>query len=210
MANNLFQIKRTSVSGRAPTTANLKTGELALNMADEVMYSSDGSKIFEIGSHNTDIDVSNTATIKAISANGSLGVPGQVLVTDGDSIYWGDITPQFRFINTVFIADGKTATYTIPGGYTPGSMNVYEDGIKVSIDELDDSDGSTITFKNTPKAGVEIEWCGMKIGIQILTQPEPVVTIKKPRAPRATAKKPPTKTKTINKPKTTKKENKNG
>jgi hypothetical protein len=185
-----------------PDTDNLKTGELALNMADEVMYSSDGNKIFEIGSRNTDINVSNTATIKAISANGSLGTPGQVLVTDGNAIYWGDVTPQFRFINQLFIADGKTARYTVPGGYTPGSMNVYEDGIKVSIDELDDSDGSTILFKAIPKAGVEVEYCGMKIGIQVLvTQPEPVVKLKKPRVPRATAKKPPTKTKTINKKK---------
>ena len=51
MANNLIQVKRTSVSGRAPNTTNLSNtsyilpGELALNMADGVLYSSNGSDL---------------------------------------------------------------------------------------------------------------------------------------------------------------------
>ncbi len=203
-----IQLKRTSVSGRVPDTTNLKTGELALNMADRIMYSNDGDEIYEIGSKNTDITVANSATLHAIVANGNVGTAGQVLVSDGQKVYWGDVTPQFRFINQLFIADGKTARYNVPGGYTPGSMNVYEDGIKVSIDELDDSDGSTIFFKSIPKAGVEVEYCGMKIGIAVtLVKPvEPPA----PKKTRANAKKPTSKPKTINKPKTTKKDNKNG
>jgi len=193
MANS-FQLKRTSVPGRVPDITNLKTGELALNMADRIMYSNDGDEIYEIGSKITNIDVANNATLNVIVANGSVGAAGQVLVSDGQKVYWGDVTPQFKFINTLIIADGKTARYTIPGGYTPGSMNVYEDGIKVSIDELDDSDGSTIFFKTIPRAGVEIEYCGMKIGIAV-TLDRPAEPIKKKR--------------TTTKPKTLNNKNKN-
>ncbi len=43
MANNLIQIKRTSVSGRAANTTTLSNpGELALNMTDGILYSGNG------------------------------------------------------------------------------------------------------------------------------------------------------------------------
>jgi len=90
MANNLIQIKRTSVSGRAANSTTLTNpGELALNMADGIMYSTNGSVIFEIGANNTNVKVTGNATINAIVANGSLGTAGQVLHSNGSSIYWG-------------------------------------------------------------------------------------------------------------------------
>jgi len=53
-ANNLIQIKRTSISGRAANTTTLPNpGELALNMTDGILYSGNGSVVFEIGANNT-------------------------------------------------------------------------------------------------------------------------------------------------------------
>ena len=73
MANNVIQIKRTSVSGRAANSTTLvNPGELALNMADGIMYSTNGATIFEIGANNTNVQVSNTLTVKTISANGTI------------------------------------------------------------------------------------------------------------------------------------------
>ena len=57
MANTVLQIRRTSISGRTPnttTSANtqfINQGELALNMADFKMFSSNGSAFFEIGAN---------------------------------------------------------------------------------------------------------------------------------------------------------------
>ena len=63
-SNNLIQIKRTSVSGRAPTTTTLPNpGELALNMADGILYSGNGSVVFEIGANNTNVNVSNKLNV---------------------------------------------------------------------------------------------------------------------------------------------------
>ena len=92
MANNLIQFKRTSVSGRAANTTTLtNAGELALNMADGIMYSTNGSVVFEIGANNTNARVSNTLTVKAISANGSAGSAEQVLTSNGNGTYWSSV-----------------------------------------------------------------------------------------------------------------------
>lgn len=55
MSNNKLQIKRTSVSGRLPNTTNsanssyIDAGELAINLTDKRLYSSNGSVVIEIG-----------------------------------------------------------------------------------------------------------------------------------------------------------------
>ena len=69
MANTVLQIRRSSVAGRTPnttTSANtqyINQGELALNMADFKMFSSNGTAFFEIGANTSTKFVSNgTAT----------------------------------------------------------------------------------------------------------------------------------------------------
>jgi hypothetical protein len=100
LANNLIYVKRTTVSGRTPNTTGsyatntqyISTGELALNLSDNKLFSSNGTTYFEIGSNTTDQNVSNTLTVKAISANGSNGTAGQVLTTNGTGTYWSTVT----------------------------------------------------------------------------------------------------------------------
>ena len=41
-----FLVKRSSVSGQAPNTSQISTGELALNLTDGIMYGSNGTVIF--------------------------------------------------------------------------------------------------------------------------------------------------------------------
>ena len=88
MAGNLIQVKRTSVPGRVPTTSNLTTGELALNMADGILYSSNGTQVFEIGANNTNLNVSANLTINALIANGSIGAGNAMLLSTGNSTFW--------------------------------------------------------------------------------------------------------------------------
>lgn len=89
MSNTVIKIKRTSVAGRAANSTTLTNpGELALNMTDRIMYSTNGSVVFEIGANNTNVNVSNTLTVKSISANGSNGTAGHVLHSNGTSTYW--------------------------------------------------------------------------------------------------------------------------
>ena len=89
MANSVFQVKRTSVSGRAANSTTLPNpGELAINMADRIMYSTNGTFVFEIGANNTNVNITGNATINAIIANGTLGTSGQVLSSNGTTIFW--------------------------------------------------------------------------------------------------------------------------
>ena len=56
-----IKIKRSSVAAKVPTTADINTGELALNITDRKLYSSNGTTVFEIGTHK--LSVSNAAAI---------------------------------------------------------------------------------------------------------------------------------------------------
>lgn len=76
--SNVIQIKRTSVSGRTPNTSNssnsafIDTGELALNLADKKLFSSNGD-LFEVGSNLSSLSVTGNTTIDGtvlLSSNG--------------------------------------------------------------------------------------------------------------------------------------------
>ena len=54
-----IKIKRSSVAAKVPTTADINSGELALNITDRKLYSSNGTTVFEIGTHK--LSVSNAA-----------------------------------------------------------------------------------------------------------------------------------------------------
>ena len=96
MANNTFQIKRTSTAGRTPNTTNssnsqyINAGELALNMTDGILYTSNGSTLITVGANVVNQQVTGTLTVKAISANGSVGSANQVLTTNGSAVYWAN------------------------------------------------------------------------------------------------------------------------
>jgi hypothetical protein len=82
---SVVKIKRSSVQGKAPTTGNLETGELALNLRDQKLFSSNGSVVFEIGSNTTSSHI-GTLTVGNSSPYTfptSDGANGQVLSTDG-------------------------------------------------------------------------------------------------------------------------------
>lgn len=87
---NKFQIKRTTVSGRTPNTTNsgntayIDAGELAINLTDGKLFSSNGTSSFEIGANLTNL------TVTSITANGTVGTNGQVLVSNGTSVYWAN------------------------------------------------------------------------------------------------------------------------
>ena len=83
---SVVKIKRSLVQGKRPTTSDLQTGEIAVNLRDGKIFSSDGSQIVELGS-NTNIStvgsltVGNTNPYSFPTSDGSRA--DQVLVTDG-------------------------------------------------------------------------------------------------------------------------------
>ena len=96
MASNIIQVKRTAVTGRQPNTTNssnstyIAAGEFALNMTDDILYSSDGATLITIGSNLVNQNVTGILTANQISANSSLPTSaGQVLTANATfGMYW--------------------------------------------------------------------------------------------------------------------------
>jgi len=113
LANNRFYVKRTSTTGRTPNTTGsyatntqyIGSGELALNLTDKILYSSDGTNLIYVGANQINQSVTNTLTVStgftanatqivigaaaAVSANGTNGTTGQVLTsTSSGNVYW--------------------------------------------------------------------------------------------------------------------------
>ena len=225
MANNVFQVKRTSTSGRTPNTTSsgnsqyINAGELALNMTDQVLYTSDGTNLITVGSNVANQRVGNL-TISAITANGSLGSSGQALTTNGSNVYWSTIvgtntaaayvwsnTHTFNanvtlattasliangtqgitgqvltsngsstywgaggsgggatsvLVRQTYVANGSVNTFTVTSGYTANNLDVYLNGVKLqSTTGVNTTSGSTFTILGgTPANGTLIEVVG--------------------------------------------------
>lgn len=100
---SVIKIKRTSISGNLPTTDNLSTGELALNIPDKRLYTSNSTSVLEIGSNPSTLSVNS-----AYSFPVSDGAKGQVLKTDGSgNVTFGTVTNSSH---TVTVNSGNTSS----------------------------------------------------------------------------------------------------
>ena len=100
---SVIKIKRTSVSGNLPTTDNLATGELALNIPDKRLYTSNSTSVLEIGSNPSTLSVNS-----AYSFPVSDGTKGQILKTDGSgNVTFGTVTNSSH---TVTVNSGNTSS----------------------------------------------------------------------------------------------------
>lgn len=166
MANNIFQAKRTSVSGRTPNTTGsyatnsqyIAAGEFGLNMADGILYTSNGSAIIEVGANNSKLVVGTTfianstqlTTTVPFSANGSTGSAGQVLTSNGasGSPYWStagsgsvNVAATYVWTNTQSFTNTITFGATAYGSASGGSV--------VNSTFIGSGNSSVNTFVNT-------------------------------------------------------------
>lgn len=114
---------KSSTTGNVPNTAVCNLGQLALNLVDFRLFSSNGTAVFDAvqnvatsfnvgqtltanvvsvgnSSVNTIIN-SSSITVKTVVANGSIGSSGQVLASNGTATYW----------STPIMGSNATATY---------------------------------------------------------------------------------------------------
>ena len=167
---NKFQLKRTTVSGRTANTTNdantsfIDKGELAINLADRKVFSSDASNtLFEVGSNLSSLSVGT------IIANGSSGTAGKVLTSSGSGLYWGEggggssnvyasiATYTYSISSNTTIINGlDNNSNTL--SYTPGLETVYLNGSKqvLTTDYLASND-SAISFTSNVIAGDVVE-----------------------------------------------------
>jgi len=150
MATNRIQLKRTFTAGRTPNTTNLANsqyiaaGELALNLADNKLYTSNGSVLIELtGTANNALYLGGIAAAQYAYANqvGSASTP----------------------VRQVFTGDGACTTFTVTGGYVSNSIDVYVGGVKVvNNTDANVQSGSTIVFTTAPLTGTVIDVIGVQ------------------------------------------------
>lgn len=118
---NKFQVKRTTVSGRTPNTTNsgnthfIDTGELALNLTDGKLFSSNGSVSFEVGANLANLKVTGEANVSTLKVIGDANVAGKLSVTASSGDEGGEI----------FLA--APANTTLSGGVT---IDAYQNKIR--------------------------------------------------------------------------------
>lgn len=138
-----FQIKRSSVSGRTPNTTNsanssyIAAGELALNLTDKKMYSSNGTNYFEIGSFKVELvnSTSNVSTFTEISTLQFDENSGFDVTNPSSGIAKVAINSTFKFwqvdgvqkltatgLDTVNFIGGNNISITANGANTPQSI----------------------------------------------------------------------------------------
>lgn len=79
---NIVQLKRSSVSGRVPDAANVEVGEPVVNLADQIIFTKDGSgtvKVIGAGttsniSEGTNLYFTNTRAVAALTAGNNITI----------------------------------------------------------------------------------------------------------------------------------------
>jgi hypothetical protein len=138
---SVVKIKRSSVQGKAPTTGNLETGELALNLRDQKLFSSNGSVVFEIGSNTTSshigtLTVGNSSPYTFPTSDGSENF---VLKTDGSGtlsfVSVASVSSNTSLDNAVSTGNTTSREITV-GGLTVGA---------ITFPNTDGTDGQVLT-----------------------------------------------------------------
>jgi len=75
---NIIKPKRSNSAGVVPTTGNLTSGELGVNMADKKVYINNGTTVVQVGAGNLsglgDVSITSPATNQVLTYNGSVWV----------------------------------------------------------------------------------------------------------------------------------------
>jgi len=120
MANNTIKVKRTSVAGRVPNTADpanaqyISTGELAINLTDQIMYSSNGTTLITFGAINP-ATYTSTAIYFPIDGALSVGNSTSNLSVNSTGVYVGNtVANAFVYANNIAVSNSTSNSTITP------------------------------------------------------------------------------------------------
>lgn len=94
------QLKRTTVTGRTPNTTSsgnstyISAGELAINLTDGKLFSSNGTSLIYIGSNVATLNVTSSANLpNTVTVSGTSGTNGQYLGIVGANLAFASLPP---------------------------------------------------------------------------------------------------------------------
>lgn len=145
---NKFQIKRTTQTGRTPNTTNssntgyIDAGELAINLTDNKLFSSNGTVYFEIGSNLSNLSVSSNLSVNTLIANGTSGMANQFLTSNGTVAYWTDLSTSIDLNEEYVWTNNHTFEEYVTFGNS--SVNTVINSTAIITQSLDLSGNLTI------------------------------------------------------------------
>ena len=186
--SSTIRIKRSSVRGKVPNTSNISTGELALNLADKRLYTSNGTATFEIGTNPDSLSVgSGSFTIAngAITFPTSAGSADQILVTDGaGNLSFADQSSgpstNAERLDPIAVANGVTS-YSLTKdsvAYIPGNVGTLIVSLNGIIQKAGTDftvSGSGITFTSPLVTEEDVIDFILDLGASSSTVPTPTV-----------------------------------
>jgi hypothetical protein len=100
MANTLIQLKRSAVPGKTPNTSTLSTGELAINLNDKKLFSSNGTAVFEINANdaNNASYLGGTAAASFVQNTNSRTLSGNLVFSGANNNFSGKVTAQANLV----------------------------------------------------------------------------------------------------------------
>jgi hypothetical protein len=178
MANNMIQVKRTTVSGRTPNTTNssnaqyIAPGEFALNMADNILFTSNGTGLVAVGATQNAIAACTAtftgSTTSAVSINSTAVAAGNstvnavvstTLIAVSNATSNSNISPQTIFVgnstvNTIIDTSGGVQTFSISSAvFYPNTNCVISTttnhGVSYTTGLAITTSGSSIPYLNT-------------------------------------------------------------
>lgn len=186
MANNKIQVKRTNVSGRTANVSNsanaqyIDAGELALNMADGILYTSNGSSLITVGANQVNQRITNTLTLGNSSVNATINSTAftgsaNAATYLGSSINSGNSTGIFTtgIVNASGIVSGSELTSTLASGDEGGQINLAKppngtaDG-GITIDAYQNKIRIFEQGGNARGAYIDITACANGVGTNLL------------------------------------------
>lgn len=92
-----FKVKRSAVSGVVPTTGDVDVAELAINLADKKLFTSNGSTVVELGSNLTSLAVNNDLKAANLTLTTNVATIGSAVysVANGN-VGIGNSSPTFK------------------------------------------------------------------------------------------------------------------
>ena len=150
----VVKIKRSSVQNRVPTTSQIEAGELALNTRDGVLYSTDGSSVFQVGANTQNQNITNNLTV-----GNDITVTNDILPSSNNVSNIGSATKRFgelflsgQTINlggATLSSDGTgTLSISAAGAVLPaGSKVQVDDATQTELATLDAATGTVLGKK---------------------------------------------------------------
>lgn len=137
---NIVQLKRSSVSGRAPDAANVEVGEPVINLADQIIYTKDGSgtvKVIGAGTtsniaEGTNLYFTNARVVAALTEGSGINI-------DANGLISADVVGGSNAFTTIHVSGQSNVVAT----HSLDTLTLQADGL---VGIYTDTNSKKVTF----------------------------------------------------------------